>query len=245
MESMWGAMKETHYRRTTQLLEKSIRDAGNLEAAMTGALNTVVEAIHAVAGTLWYYDRFGDGRVRPKAVYGGDSLKGVSLMLGEGIAGQVIEKGESVIIQDCQKDPRWAGKVDAKTGFKTQTMICVPLKLQKVTFGSIQIINKTDGVSFDDTDLAFAQQLADTAAEMFRRQGLLDDYITEQAGGDRTREVTFMQVFGAADDQELRHQLYRLESFAGLRASEQQEVLKLCQSLYTYFGGKKRRRFFG
>ena len=59
----------------------------------------------------------------------------------------MIQSGKSVIIQDCQADPRWAGRVDQKTGFQTKSMICVPLALEDVVFGCIQIITKTDAVA--------------------------------------------------------------------------------------------------
>lgn len=242
MESMWDAMKGVYYQRTIDQLEKSLENVKKLEDALGASLDTVVTAIHAEAGTLWYYDQFGDGRIRPKAVYGGGDLGGISLLPGEGIAGQVIQSGEPVIIPDCQKDPRWAGKVDAKTGFQTKSMICVPLALDQMTFGSIQIINKTDNSSFDEKDLTFAQQLASAASELFRRQGLLDDYIDAAvAAGVRkpASQVNFLQVFGAADDREMEHQLRRLEEFATLRVPEQEAVLKLAREMRTFFGGKR------
>ena len=250
MESMWDAMKGVYYQRTIDQLEKSLENVKKLEEALSASLDTVVTAIHAEAGTFWYYDQFGDGRIRPKAVYGGGDLGGISLLPGEGIAGQVIQAGEPVIIPDCQKDPRWAGKVDAKTGFQTKSMICVPLALDRMTFGSIQIINKTDNSSFDEKDLAFAQQLASATAELFRRQGLLDDYIDAAVAAGVKKpasQLNFLQVFGAADDREMEHQLRRLEEFANLRVPEQEEVLRLAREMRKYFANnsaRKARRFF-
>lgn len=76
-------------------------------------------------------------------------MKGFSLLPGEGIAGKVIQTGKSEIISDCQKDPRWAGKADAKTGFRTESMICVPLSLKQIVFGVIvaQCIERTHDIA--------------------------------------------------------------------------------------------------
>lgn len=247
MESIWEAMKDVHYQRTIEQLEGSIQNSKRLEEALTTALDLVVTAVHAVAGTFWFYDQYGSGRIHPKAVYGGGDLGGISLLPGEGIAGEVIRDGQSVIIPDCQKDPRWAGKVDAKTGFKTESMICVPLSLREVTFGCIQIINKTDHMAFDNKDLAFAEELARTTAMLFQRQGLLDDYFPRETFEPRPEGIGFIQIFGAGDDREMEDQLRRVKEFAQLRVPEQEEVLRLAREMRKFFGGNKTgkaRRFF-
>ncbi len=243
LESMWDAMKGVHYQRTIDQLERSIRNTKHLEDALTAALDTVVEVIHAQAGTFWFYDQFGDGRIRPKAVFGGGDLKGFSLLPGEGIAGKVIQTGSPEIISDCQKDPRWAGKADAKTGFRTESMICVPLSLKKVVFGCIQVINRTDKMLFDERDLAFLEQLADATAELFRKQGLLDDYMANVAfpEDDRPPEISFVQIFSAEDAQEMERQLRKVDAFAALRVGEQDAVLRLARQMWAFFGGKKER----
>lgn len=242
MESMWGAMKSVHYQRVVSQLERSLKNTTKLKDALTAALDTVVAAVHAQAGTFWYYDRYGDGRIHPEAVYGGGDLSGVSLLPGEGIAGQVVDSGKPVIVADCKADPRWAGKVDAKTGFRTESMICVPVTLGTQTFGSIQIINKTDSTCFDEKELEFAQRLAGAAAELLYRQGVLDGVEAEEAGG-RASQITFMQVFGAESSREMEHQLRSVEEFAALRVSEQEEVLRLARELQKYFGLKHAGRF--
>ena len=127
MEFIWNAMKDSHYRRTIEQLTNSIQEVRSLDEALPVMLKTVLYAIHAQTGTFWFYDRFGDGRIHPRVACEGADLMNISLMPGEGIAGQVIQSGGSVIIPDCQSDPRWAGRVDEKTGFRTRTMICVPL----------------------------------------------------------------------------------------------------------------------
>lgn len=237
---MWDAMKSVHYRRTIEQLERSIRHTKRLEDALVAALDTVVDVIHAQAGTFWFYDRFGDGRIRPAAVYGGGDLKGFSLLPGEGIAGKVIQSGQPEIISDCQKDPRWAGKADAKTGFKTESMICVPIRLKHIVFGCIQVVNRTDKMLFDNKDMVFLEQLAESTAELFQRQGLLDDYLAgNDTGKEQALAVTFEQVFSAGDLKEMERQLRKVDAFSVLRVSEQDAVLRLARQIWPFFGGKR------
>lgn len=246
IESLWGAMKDVHYQRTLKSLKNSLRDARNLEASLSVSLDAIVEAVHAVSGTFWFYERYRDGRIYPKSVYGGGNLGGISLLPGEGIAGKVIEKGEPDIIEDCQSDPRWAGKADAKTGFRTESMICVPLIAGKEVFGCIQIINKLDGMQFDTSDLEFTLGLAENSSQLFQDNGMLEDYYQGRTREQEAqRAITFMQVMGAHNLQEMEFQLRRLEQFNKLLVKEQGEVLQLARTMYGYFGSNSSRGGIG
>ncbi|MFI3313383.1 MAG: GAF domain-containing protein [Eubacteriales bacterium] len=246
IENMWDAVKDLHYNRTLQSLRANMRNAQDLQEGLTISLDLMVTASHAVGGTFWVYDKYRDGRIRPKAVYGGADLGGITLMPGEGIAGQVIQQGNAVIVEDCQKDPRWAGRVDGQTGFKTESMICVPLQVEDTIFGCIQIINKTGNVLFDESDLQFAKGFAEYASGLFQENGFLEEYRAGQAlERGRSLESTFMQIFGAQSAREMEVHLRRVEDFSRLRASEQREVLDLAKQMYVYFAPKRKSRLGG
>ena len=67
--------------------------------------------------------------------------RNITLSLGEGIAGYVAQTGESVLLNDVNKDPRWNPSYDEKSGFRTRSMICVPIKFQGKVLGVIEAIN--------------------------------------------------------------------------------------------------------
>ena len=166
---LWSAMKNRKYRDTFAELRKVKADEStDLPAFMSSVLQVVAKAVHAEAGTLWYYARFSDGRIHAKASYGGSDLKGISLVPGEGVAGKVIEDCKGVLIADCQKDARWSGKADKNTGFVTKTMICEPILDGDQCFGCIQLINRTDGNFFDEEDSAFLRKLCGEISDIFR-----------------------------------------------------------------------------
>lgn len=62
------------------------------------------------------------------------------------IAGYVAMSGESLIVNDVQNDPRHYKKAGSKGGFRTQTMICAPLKAKGKVIGVLQAINKLASV---------------------------------------------------------------------------------------------------
>ena len=53
----------------------------------------MVTAVGAEAGTIWFYNKRGDGNIYPSFSIGGADLTGMSLRSGEGIAGAVVETG--------------------------------------------------------------------------------------------------------------------------------------------------------
>ncbi|MDM8515653.1 adenylate/guanylate cyclase domain-containing protein [Desulfobacterales bacterium HSG16] len=69
-----------------------------------------------------------------------------------GIAGSVYIKGETINIPDAYADDRFNPDVDRKTGYKTESILCMPVKNKKSkTIGVVQILNKRGGpFSHDD-----------------------------------------------------------------------------------------------
>jgi Nif-specific regulatory protein len=90
-------------------------------------------------------------------------LREVRFPAKQGIAGWVIQKGQSLTVPDVDRDPRHYRGVDAHTGMKTRSLICVPLRSKERIIGVLEAINKRQGVfTTEDVRLleAFANQLA-------------------------------------------------------------------------------------
>lgn len=84
---------------------------------------------------------------------GGARMQEVRLPLGQGIIGWVAEHGEGVISNDVSQDSRFYGQVDRKTGFRTKTVLCAPLKDQDHILGAIEVLNTAAPGGFDQEDL--------------------------------------------------------------------------------------------
>jgi sigma-B regulation protein RsbU (phosphoserine phosphatase) len=84
----------------------------------------------------------------------GDQLKqGFRLKKGQGIAGCACESGEAILIEDAYLDPRFHRDFDVRTGYRTRSILCVPLKVKERIIGVSQVINKLDGTPFNHEDL--------------------------------------------------------------------------------------------
>ncbi|MBN2366578.1 MAG: sensor domain-containing diguanylate cyclase [Calditrichaeota bacterium] len=88
----------------------------------------------------------------------------VTIPPGQGIAGLVAEKGEPIFIENASMDERVFREVDRLTGFKTRSIICIPLNTHGRTLGVIEIINVEDFVGFRKNKLPPLSILADYAA---------------------------------------------------------------------------------
>jgi putative ABC transport system ATP-binding protein len=79
--------------------------------------------------------------------------------IDSGIAGHVATTGESVRIDDAYSDPRFNPEVDRQTGFRTRSILCLPIENSRgEVFAVSQLLNRADGEPFDQADeLRFAE----------------------------------------------------------------------------------------
>lgn len=72
--------------------------------------------------------------------------------IGKGIIGNVAQTGQTENIRDVYEDPRFDPAMDKKTGYRTSTMLCMPvLDTQGKVIAALQMINKKKGY-FDESD---------------------------------------------------------------------------------------------
>ena len=114
-----------------------------------------------------------------------DLIKRVSLEPGEGISGHVVQTGAPMFLSDVNDDPRFSRKADELTGFKTKSIICVPLKIHGKILGVIEIINIKNMALFETKYFPFLTILTDYAAiaiensrlfTKIQRMNVIDEY---------------------------------------------------------------------
>jgi len=103
-----------------------------------------------------------------------------------GIAGRVAYFGSPLVINDAYSDSRFNTEVDAKTGFKTRNILCVPIMggAKGGIIGVAQLVNKTGtGVlqeseesvyNFTEGDVQFFQVLASQAGAAIVNSGMFE-----------------------------------------------------------------------
>lgn len=105
----------------------------------------------------------------------GPEIKRIRLPLNEGIAGYVATTGKVLNIKDAYKDSRFDRAVDKKTGYRTKTILCVPMNNHKgEMIGVIEVLNKKRGY-FTQYDESLLTALASQAAVAIENAKLYED----------------------------------------------------------------------
>lgn len=96
-------------------------------------------------------------------------LKGeIRFPSNQGIAGHVFQTGEIINIPDAYKDSRFNQEIDKKTGYKTTSMLTLPIRnSQEEIIGVFQVLNKKDGpfIKKSEDMLSAVAQIAASAIE--------------------------------------------------------------------------------
>jgi len=158
--------------RFTALINSSLR----IEDVLNYAMKWAEEFIDAEASTVYELDeekselfiRIARGEKK-------ESVERIKFELGQGISGHVVQTGQPLVVQDVRKEKRFSPKFDRITGFRTRSMICVPLILRGKTIGALQVLNKKSGELFTQIDVelltSMSQQIAVAMenAKLYRR----------------------------------------------------------------------------
>lgn len=76
---------------------------------------------------------------------GEEKLAGVRVPAGQGVVGHVVRSGTWEIVPDVDQDPRFYRKVSEDAGFKTRSILCVPMVAKGLVIGAVELLNKLDG----------------------------------------------------------------------------------------------------
>jgi signal transduction histidine kinase len=153
-----------------------INSSLEIESVLDHAMKFSEEFINAEASSIFELDEENEELfIRVARGEKKDTIKEARLKLGEGIAGWVAMTGEPMVVQDTEKERRFSKKYDEMSGFKTKSLICVPLKLRDKQIGAIQVLNKKNQEPFTKADLeiliSLSQQIAVAMenAKLYRR----------------------------------------------------------------------------
>ncbi|AHC15162.1 sigma-54-dependent Fis family transcriptional regulator [Salinispira pacifica] len=94
----------------------------------------------------------------------GSEVMDFTLKSGEGIAGWVTQNNRSLIVNDVDEDRRFYAQISRQIGYKTRSILAVPMRVWNHCIGVIEIINKTNGGHFSDEDRQWLEIFANQAA---------------------------------------------------------------------------------
>jgi putative ABC transport system ATP-binding protein len=134
-----------------------------LEQALRVFTRRVSELLEAERASLFLVDRR-RGELVLRVAQDVEKSDSVRIPLGSGIAGAAAASGQPVRVADAYQDPRFNRDVDLRTGFRTRSVLCLPLHDRSgEVFAVTQLLNRRDGQPFDAAD---EKRYADFAASL-------------------------------------------------------------------------------
>ena len=134
----------------------------DLDQLLELILQKINEAVEADRSTLYLLDERRHELV--SRIVQGDDVQQIRLKVGQGIAGSVAQTGKTLLVNDPYKDARFNPDLDLRTGYRTRSILAVPMKNHLGrTIGVIQVLNKKSG-PFGDHDAIILAALSTQAA---------------------------------------------------------------------------------
>ena len=104
----------------------------------------------------------------------------ITVPRGRGNAGWVLENSAALLVPDAYADPRFFPDVDRKTGYRTRSILCVPLARKGKVIGVLQVLNPTERQAFDEADLEAFKAYANLAATAIDKLRTIDHQREQQ-----------------------------------------------------------------
>jgi transcriptional regulator with GAF, ATPase, and Fis domain len=132
----------------------------NLVALLDLIAKEATKLIKADRASLFLLDRE-RGKLWSKVVLGSDEIRFDARL---GIAGAVALTRETINVEDAYQDPRFYKEIDLLSGYRTQSLLAVPLQTNNgEIIGTFEVLNKETG-AFSKADEEILKALAAQAA---------------------------------------------------------------------------------
>ncbi|HEU5162007.1 MAG TPA: sensor domain-containing diguanylate cyclase [Thermoanaerobaculia bacterium] len=158
----------------------SLRSEIDLDHILREILRKANEFVPSEAGSILLDDPFRKMASRSEndlvfiATFGSGSenLVGQRLSAGAGIVGRVYQTGTPYLSRDVSDDEFFFPGIDQQIGYKTDSVVCVPIYIGKNVCGVLELINRTDGRVFTERDMTLLEIFAGYTS--FTLQNALD-----------------------------------------------------------------------
>lgn len=150
-----------------QMMNETFRDINsslNLNDVLKKIIARVTYCLEAEMGSVMLLDDEGrELRVSAAAGLSDEIVESVRVPIGQGISGWVAEQGEPLLVEDIEKDPRFAKK-KSDSKYSTKSLISTPLINRGRIIGVVNVNNKLNNEPFKQQDLDLLANIANQAA---------------------------------------------------------------------------------
>ncbi len=157
-------------------LTKQLAAPFDLSSMLNEVLLAGLDLLEADSGSLWlYYEEEDVIRMHLP-----DVTPVIEVGAGEGIVGECLANNIVINLPDCYSDERFNPAVDKKTGYRTDTLLSIPLVgFDQSQVGVLQLLNKRGG-AFSAKDEQMAVALAAQSVVAVQRAQLVESMLAKE-----------------------------------------------------------------
>ncbi|MBX9609039.1 MAG: GAF domain-containing protein [Gammaproteobacteria bacterium] len=150
----------------------------NIDKLLRKIIGIATDLLDAERSTLFLHDPVTDELW--SRVAEGLAEREIRIPAHRGIAGEVFTSREAVVIADAYADPRFNPEVDRHTGYRTRSILCVPvLNKHGIAVGVMQVLNRRGG-PFRPRDQRRLEMLAAQSAIALENARLFREVLDER-----------------------------------------------------------------
>ena len=187
--------------RFNQLISRRVE----LKPMIAEAMAQARQLVNADRTTLWLADQESDSLY----TFVGQGLEEeIRIRIGEGVAGTAARERRTVVVNDAYSSPLFNPEVDRRSGYKTQSLLAVPMEsIDGKLIGVFQAVNRLDASrtdsqgEFTEEDTELFASMASIAAVFLENAVLYD----EQQRQFRSFIVTLAQSVDTKDQTTSNH----------------------------------------
>jgi adenylate cyclase len=187
MADRWSRALEASEQSNTELrrlleINTSISTEIDLEPLLRKIVKVTTQIVHADRSSLFLHDAK-TSELWSLVAEGTD--RELRFPDSEGIAGHCFESGHPIVIDQAYDDPRFLDDVDEVTGYRTRTLLAVPIVARNGRrFGVMEALNRKHGERFTRDDVARMMAFASQAAIAIENATLFAEVISERNYND-------------------------------------------------------------
>ncbi|HEU4343666.1 MAG TPA: GAF domain-containing protein, partial [Candidatus Binatia bacterium] len=174
MEMINNRFSKEHNQLAEELLKicQKMSSERDLGALLDLIANEATKLMQAERASLFLLDRE-KGQLWSKVALGSQEILRFDARVG--IAGAVALTGQTINVEDAHADPRFYKEIDLRTGYRTRSLLAVPLRTHEgEIIGTFEVLNKKTG-PFSKGDEEILKALAAQAAIAIETAQLVEE----------------------------------------------------------------------
>lgn len=170
-------MKADSLKRINDFIASSMK----LDSLLKLIMEQSRKALNAQASSLALYDpKSHDLFFKVATGKKGEHIKELRLKMGQGITGACAKTKKTINVANVKKDKRWFESADAASGFKTRSILAVPMLHHGRLIGVIEVLNKRGGKAFNKADESLLETIGTEAALAIRNARLIEENLQHE-----------------------------------------------------------------